>query len=129
MALVLPLMGGRTKRSRTSKTGKQVESNDTSDDTDSMLGMEVVTSKPCIAGDSGKDVRSTQSKRKQLETDPFDNLSRMMASSDDSSFSSGVPTILGDNLGDNDAPPPPSRPPLPPPPLSYGDAGLNNIVV
>jgi hypothetical protein len=94
-----------------------------------MLGMEVVTSKPCIAGDSSKDVRSTWSKRKQLETNPFDNPSRMMASSDDSSFSSGVPAILGDNLGDNDAPPPPSPPPLPPPPLSYGDAGLNNIVV
>jgi hypothetical protein len=52
-----------------------------------------------------------------LETDPFDNLSRMMASSDDSSFSSVVPAILGDDLGDNDAPPPPYLPPSLPPPL------------
>jgi hypothetical protein len=41
----------------------------------------------------------------------------MTASSDDSSFSSGVPAILGDDLGDNDAPPPPSPPPSPPLPL------------
>jgi hypothetical protein len=60
----VPLMGGQTKRSWTAKTGKQVESNDSSNDTDSMLGMEVVTSKSCIAGDSSKDIRSTQSKRK-----------------------------------------------------------------
>jgi hypothetical protein len=60
----VPLMGGQTKRSRTAKTRKQVESNDSSDNTDSMLGTEVVTSKPCIAGDSGEDVRSTRSKRK-----------------------------------------------------------------
>jgi hypothetical protein len=60
----VPLMGGRTKRSWTAKTRKQVESNDSSNDTDSMLGTEVVTSKPCIAGDSGEDVRSTRSKRK-----------------------------------------------------------------
>jgi hypothetical protein len=52
-----------------------------------------------------------------LETNPFNNLSRMMASSDESSFSSVVPAILGDDLGDNDAPPPPSPPPWPPPPL------------
>jgi hypothetical protein len=110
-------MGGRTKRSWTAKTRKQGESNDVSNNTDSMLGMEVVTSKPCVAGDSGEDVRSTWSKRKQLETNPFNNLSRMIASSDDSSFSSGVPAILGDDLGDNDAPPPTSPPPSPPPPL------------
>jgi hypothetical protein len=54
-----------------------------------------------------------------LETDPFDKLSRLMASSNDSSFSSGVPAILGDDLGDNDAPPPPSLPPSPPlPPMT-----------
>jgi hypothetical protein len=40
----------------------------------------------------------------------------MTASSDNSSFSSGVPAILGDDLGDNDAPPP-SLPPSPPAPL------------
>jgi hypothetical protein len=61
----LPLMGGRCKmRSRPTKMRKQVESNDSSDDTDSMLGTEVVTSKPCIAGDSHEEVRSTRSKRK-----------------------------------------------------------------
>jgi hypothetical protein len=85
---------------------KQVESNDSSNDTDSMLGMEVVTSKPCVAGDSDEEVRSTHSKRKQLETNPFDNLSRMMASSKDSSVSSGVPAILGDDQGEDDAPTP-----------------------
>jgi hypothetical protein len=41
----------------------------------------------------------------------------MTASSNNSSFCSGVPAILGDDLGDNDAPPPPSPPPSPPPPL------------
>ena len=112
----LPLMGGRCKRSRPTKTRKQVESNDSSNDTDSMLGTEVVTSKPCIAGDSDEEVRSTRSKRKRLETDPFDNLSRMMASSKDSSVSSGVPAILGDDQGEDDAPTPPSPPPSPPPP-------------
>jgi hypothetical protein len=78
------------------KTRKQEESNDSSNDIDSMLGTEVVTSKPCVAGDSDEEVRSTRSKRKQLKTDPFDNLSRMRASSEDSSVSSGVPAILGD---------------------------------
>jgi hypothetical protein len=48
-----------------------------------------------------------------LETDPFDILSRMMASSEDSSVSSGVPTILGDDQGEDDALTPPSLPPLP----------------
>jgi hypothetical protein len=60
-----PLMGGRCKmRSRPMKMRKQVESNDSSDDIDSMLGTEVVTSKPCVAGDSDEEVRSTRSKRK-----------------------------------------------------------------
>jgi hypothetical protein len=36
-----PLTGGRCKRSRSAKIRKQVESNDSSDDTDSMLGTEV----------------------------------------------------------------------------------------
>jgi hypothetical protein len=51
-------------RSRPMKMRKQVESNDSSDDIDSMLGTEVVTSKPCVAGDSDEEVRSTRSKRK-----------------------------------------------------------------
>jgi hypothetical protein len=46
------------------KMRKQVESNDSSDDTDSMLGMEVVTSTPCVAGDSDEEVRNTRAKRK-----------------------------------------------------------------
>jgi hypothetical protein len=81
-----------------------------------MLGTEVDTSKPFVAGDSNGEVRSTWSKRKRLETDPFDTLSRMMASSEDSPVSSGVPAILGDDLGDGNAPSPPPLPPPPPPP-------------
>jgi hypothetical protein len=106
---------------------KQVKSNDSSDDTGSMLGTEVVTGKPCIVGDSDEEVRSTRSKRKRLETDPFDNLSKMIASSEDSSVSSGVPAILGDDQGEDDAPTLPSLPPsplLPPPPMTIDSNSL-----
>jgi hypothetical protein len=83
-----------------------------------MLGTEVDTSKPFVASDSDGEVQSTRSKRKRLETNPFDTLSRMTASSKDSPVSSGVPAILGDDLGDGDAPSPPPSPSLPPPPMT-----------
>ena len=115
-----PLTGGQCKRSRTAKTRKPVESNDSSDDSDSMLGTEVDTSMAFVAVEIDEDVRSTRSKRKRLDPDPFDTLSRMTASSEDSFVSSGGPAILQDNdLGDDDAPsPPPSPPPPPPPPMT-----------
>jgi hypothetical protein len=113
-----PLMGGQFKRSRSAKIRKQVESNESSNDTDSMLGteVEVVTSKTGVAGDSDEEVRSTRSKRKQLEPDPFDDVSRMSASSEDYSVSSDVPAVLGDDQQEDDAPTLPSPPPSPPPP-------------
>jgi hypothetical protein len=86
------------------------------------LGTEVVTGKPGIASESHDEV-STHSKRKQwlkAVTNPFDNLSRMTALSDDSSGYSGVPSHLGGDQGEDDAlpMPPPSRPPSPPPPMT-----------
>jgi hypothetical protein len=88
-----------------------------------MLGteVEVVTSKTGIAGDSDEEVRSTRSKRKRLEPDPFDDISRMSASSKDSSVSSDVPAVLGDDQREDDAltlPSPPPSPPPPPPPMT-----------